>query len=526
MSKYDFKIDLSTNTSTGLILSKIEYGSTVLEFGCATGRMTKYMKEALGCKVYIVEYDKSAYDVAINYAEDGLCDDILNFKWGEKFKNVEFDAIIFADVLEHLTNPEETLIQASKLLKENGQIYISIPNVTHNDVLLKEFENQFNYTSVGILDNTHVHFWGYDNIIKFADTCDLKIGMIEATYCPTGISEQYAGEKINEDEILLNYFRERRYGEAYQFIFALNKYSDQVVENINKPTIKSHIYLDTYNGFNQEEIIEFDSQYVGPGEYNSHYMIDHTENVHQIRFDPIEYQSCILSYISVRQNGEELPIIFSDSIEIGNLRLFNNSDPMAVVNIDKDAGAVIIDAQFIILGEKYIELVHDACINQNKEINRVSSELDRSQNLIENLTKADEELKTQNERFEADNQSLKLNNEGLAAENQGLKLNNEGLAAENQGLKLNNEGLAAENQGLKQNNEDLTAENESLGTENRRQKAINENLQIENNKLQAEINILKNKMEQLQSDLGAYIVLANKKDECLIEKDRYIGQQQ
>ena len=60
MSKYDFEIDLSPNSSTGRILNKLRPGSVVLEFGCATGRMTRYMKEALGCQVYIVEYERTA----------------------------------------------------------------------------------------------------------------------------------------------------------------------------------------------------------------------------------------------------------------------------------------------------------------------------------------------------------------------------------------------------------------------------------------------------------------------------------
>ena len=99
MSKYDFENDLSLNSSTGMILNKIQNGSAVLEFGCATGRMTRYMKEELACQVYIVEYENEAYNTALEYATDGLCDDIMQFKWVEKFQNAAFDAIIFADTL-------------------------------------------------------------------------------------------------------------------------------------------------------------------------------------------------------------------------------------------------------------------------------------------------------------------------------------------------------------------------------------------------------------------------------------------
>ena len=159
MSKYDFDLDLSGNTSTGMILSKIKKGSTVLEFGCATGRMTRYMQEALDCRVYIVEFEESAFQKAVEYAEDGLCDDIMTFRGREKFQDVRFDAVICADVLEHLSDPEAVLRAAAELLTEDGAIHISLPNITHNDVLLKAFRERFDYTKVGLLDNTHVHFW-------------------------------------------------------------------------------------------------------------------------------------------------------------------------------------------------------------------------------------------------------------------------------------------------------------------------------------------------------------------------------
>ncbi|MBR6614602.1 MAG: class I SAM-dependent methyltransferase, partial [Lachnospiraceae bacterium] len=149
MSKYDFEIDLSEHTSTGKILSKIEKGSVVLEFGCANGRMTKHMKENMGCQVYIVEYDQGAYEEAKQFAVDGLCEDIMKFGWAEKFSGIAFDAIIFADVLEHLSNPERVLEKAGKLLKHDGCIYVSIPNITHNDIVLKAMEERFDYTETG-----------------------------------------------------------------------------------------------------------------------------------------------------------------------------------------------------------------------------------------------------------------------------------------------------------------------------------------------------------------------------------------
>ena len=241
MSKYDFEVDLDVRSSTGMILSKIKPNSIVLEFGCASGRMTKYMKDALNCQVYIVEYDKEAFDVAIQYAVDGVCDDILLLSWMEKFQDLKFDVILFADVLEHLMQPDLALVGAAEMLKDSGYIYISIPNIAHNDIILKALNNHFDYMDLGILDDTHVHFWGYENIIPFAKDNGLIVNSIEATYRPTGSTEQYDNKALKCSPILLNYLNERKYAEAYQFVIVMEK---QLMENeVAKIVGNEHLYI-------------------------------------------------------------------------------------------------------------------------------------------------------------------------------------------------------------------------------------------------------------------------------------------
>lgn len=91
------------------------------------GRLTKYMKESLDCRVYIVELDPEAYASARPFAEDGVCGDIEKGEWLEKFSSCQFDYILFADVLEHLRDPEKALRQAATLLKEQGEVIVSLP---------------------------------------------------------------------------------------------------------------------------------------------------------------------------------------------------------------------------------------------------------------------------------------------------------------------------------------------------------------------------------------------------------------
>ena len=103
---YNIKV-IRPGSTHAKFLDEIEPGSTVLECGCATGYMTRYMSEELGVKVWIVEYEKKAFDLAINYAEGGLCADLMGDEWREYFRGYKFDYIMFADVLEHVYDQEK-----------------------------------------------------------------------------------------------------------------------------------------------------------------------------------------------------------------------------------------------------------------------------------------------------------------------------------------------------------------------------------------------------------------------------------
>ncbi len=358
MSKYDFKIDLSEQSSTGLILNKIANGSVILEFGCATGRMTRYMKEILGCKVYIVEYDQGAFEQALQYAEDGICDDIMKFQWCERFKEIQFDAILFADVLEHLTTPEKVLEEAGKLLKEDGCIYASIPNITHNDILLKMMDERFDYTSTGILDDTHVHFWGLGNITHLSEQCGLNVRTVEATYRQSGDTEQYDLYPYKADLFMENTLKERLCGEVYQFVVTLGKKEPSTpVVKIKGPSIYSYLYVDRGDGFNPNDVITFVSEASGNGSYLAHYVISASEKIQKLRFDPLEGQSCILQKLSICQDGIELPIQSDDGLELTDGLFLPGEDPSITVTVKPNGGEITVDAEILILGRRYIDLL-------------------------------------------------------------------------------------------------------------------------------------------------------------------------
>lgn len=228
--KYPFQHTFDENSSLGKIFKNIDRGSTVLECGCAGGYFTKYLKEALECKVYIVELDPEGYTQVINYAEKGICGDLMDFEWVEEFRDIKFDYVVFADVLEHLLNPQKVLSEAAKMIKEDGTIFLSLPNIGHNDIVSKLIDGHWDYTVLGLLDDSHIHFWAYENLNTLAKESGLAITMKDYTIIKTGCTEQYKSAEFNVSDIVKEVLYGIQYGEVYQFILALQK-EDYVERN-------------------------------------------------------------------------------------------------------------------------------------------------------------------------------------------------------------------------------------------------------------------------------------------------------
>ena len=83
--KYDFSLNMDVRRSQTVILKMVKPQSIVLELGCYSGIMTNYMKNQLGCQVYVCEIDSQAIQFARQYAQDSWEGDIETLEWVEKF---------------------------------------------------------------------------------------------------------------------------------------------------------------------------------------------------------------------------------------------------------------------------------------------------------------------------------------------------------------------------------------------------------------------------------------------------------
>jgi hypothetical protein len=76
---------------------------------------------------------------------------------------MQFDALIFSHVLEHLRNPAEVLARYVALLHEEGEVLIAVPNLLSWKFRLQFLIGRFEYESGGVLDDTHLRFFTFDS---------------------------------------------------------------------------------------------------------------------------------------------------------------------------------------------------------------------------------------------------------------------------------------------------------------------------------------------------------------------------
>lgn len=151
-------IDSNKNTAWMQAFELVKEGSKVFDVGCSSGTFGKELIDRKGCIVDGIEPDKTDAGLAqkkLRHVEPIVAEnDQLYTLFPEKY-----DVISFIDVIEHLEDPASVLQRVKPMLKKDGVILFSIPNMAHLSVRLALLKGEFNYTQTGLLDQTHLHFY-------------------------------------------------------------------------------------------------------------------------------------------------------------------------------------------------------------------------------------------------------------------------------------------------------------------------------------------------------------------------------
>jgi 2-polyprenyl-3-methyl-5-hydroxy-6-metoxy-1,4-benzoquinol methylase len=130
----------------------------ILDVGCGVGKTGQILRERGFEEIFAVEINPDAAQQAESYYQKVIIgnieEDILPFSRGF------FDCILYGDVLEHLIDPWKVLRSHREILKDNGIIICSIPNIRYYKILKPLILNgRWEYVDLGILDRTHLRFF-------------------------------------------------------------------------------------------------------------------------------------------------------------------------------------------------------------------------------------------------------------------------------------------------------------------------------------------------------------------------------
>ena len=99
-----------------------------------------------------------------------------------------FDAILCADVLEHLVDPWRIVRVLARHLRSGGLFLASIPNFRNHRVLSAIlFQGDFRYAEAGLLDRSHLRFFCRSNIRQLFEQAGLVIETMETNMGAYGL---------------------------------------------------------------------------------------------------------------------------------------------------------------------------------------------------------------------------------------------------------------------------------------------------------------------------------------------------
>jgi 2-polyprenyl-3-methyl-5-hydroxy-6-metoxy-1,4-benzoquinol methylase len=178
-----YPIKTSPHSSHEFVKLAVGRGQQVLDVGCGEGFLAEQIQQmgnhVTGIDVLPRAKREEAFD---GYIQSDLERGIDREAPG--LQGREFDKVLLLDVLEHLRTPEKLLADCKPLVKSNGRLIVSLPNVANITVRLMLLFGRFHYTERGLLDKTHVRFFTRGTARRLIEAAGYRIVEEKMTIMP------------------------------------------------------------------------------------------------------------------------------------------------------------------------------------------------------------------------------------------------------------------------------------------------------------------------------------------------------
>ncbi|HET7712027.1 MAG TPA: class I SAM-dependent methyltransferase [Thermoanaerobaculia bacterium] len=163
----------------GLIQRFAPRGGVLLDLGASGGELGNAIRSHFSRTIGF-EYEVACIGNLRTRFDQVLIADL------EKLKRLPqgANAIVIADVLEHLRDPPALLRLAREALAPGGRLFISVPNIANITVRLGLLFGVFEYRDRGILDSTHLRFYTLRTIRRDVEGAGFRILAIRGSSIP------------------------------------------------------------------------------------------------------------------------------------------------------------------------------------------------------------------------------------------------------------------------------------------------------------------------------------------------------
>jgi 2-polyprenyl-3-methyl-5-hydroxy-6-metoxy-1,4-benzoquinol methylase len=155
-------------------------GKSILDVGCGEGALASSLREAGAAHIAGIELDTGAANIAGERLDHLVRGDVGAVSL--PFEPEQFDYVIFADVLEHLPDPERALARTLPFLRPGGRVIVSVPNMRFFSVLLRLVFDRWSYTDAGIRDRTHLRIFTRRTLERMLRGHGLTMERLERNY--------------------------------------------------------------------------------------------------------------------------------------------------------------------------------------------------------------------------------------------------------------------------------------------------------------------------------------------------------
>jgi 2-polyprenyl-3-methyl-5-hydroxy-6-metoxy-1,4-benzoquinol methylase len=256
MSNYsDSEYSGGPNTSWYKILQIIPAKAVVLDIGCSSGNFGEALKKQKKCVVDGIELDKQDAKAAskklrqvwqLNIETDDI----------KAVPKSEYDIIYFGDVIEHLVDPITALKRIKPLLKADGKVVFSIPNMGHIGVRIDLLGGNFEYTETGLLDKTHLHFYTQSEVMRVFEEAGYSLDhldFVEKDYPRKLLEKQLAKYGLKANDAFYKKMQETS-ASAFQFVGAakVGKVKKHKLQTFGPIDLFENFYNDTVTNHQNE----------------------------------------------------------------------------------------------------------------------------------------------------------------------------------------------------------------------------------------------------------------------------------